>query len=440
MSIVYGEETANVLSMPFLDNIGRGEWSTLGILSDSLGANFGERFRWLITQPEIQDGITDDERATVALLDLEFRIPGAAETLRTLPWISDGVDPAEEEGVLLLRELVLASTPVFDALSRKPWVQDRISFYEARVIEEFASGSLVPVDSLNYYGTTASEATALQITGMPFLETIEGLDLMALCALSELVKRTDDAYIQQVFSHPRLQDGITDELTGTVANLDSLWDIDPGLVDVVLDSARDLVERRTVTLPLAGRVDLAVIRTRPGTPRTMDLLEHALGSQEAFMGVAFPTDYATVLVTDTPWGARGGSDASMIIRPGSEEDLPVIAQLLAYTYWHHDTRLVREAATFFASVSLGADAGASPSGLFPELYRGLGDQAFREGFGKLYLAMRDNIAVWGEENLNECSGIDDGLCYLRNAFVTGAPPEQADIAEAIIIRWYYGSS
>ena len=441
MSIIYGEETANILRMPFLNNIGRGEWSTLDILYDSMGANYAERFKWLIAQPEIRDGITDDERTTVALLDLEFQVPSAAETLRSLPWVNDGVAPDEEEGVLVLRELALASTPVFDALARKPWMQDGISFYEARVIEEFTSGSLVPVDNVNFHGTTASEATALQITGMPFLSTIEGLDLVALCALSELVKRTDDAYLQQVFSHPTLQDGITDELTSTVANLDALWDINPDLVDVVLTSEPDLVERRTVTLPLAGRVDLAVVRTRPGTPLTMDLLEHALRSQEAFMGVAFPTDYATVLVTDTPWGARGGSDASMIIRPGSEGDLWVIAQLLAFTYWHDDSnRVVLEASGFLRSISLGADAAAHRDGLFPDLYRGLGDEAFREGFGKLYVAMRDDVAAWGEESLDECSGAGANLCYLRRAFVAGVPPEEADVAEAIIIGRYPGSS
>ncbi len=433
MSIIYGEETADLLSMPFLDNIGQGEWRTLDILYDSMGANYAERFKWLIAQPEIQDGITDDERTTVALLDLEFQVPTAAETLKSLPWVDDGVDPDEDEGVLVLRELALASSPVFDVLSRRSWMQDGISSYEAQAIEEFAFGSLVPIDSVNFYGTTASEATALRITGMPFLETIEGLDLVALSALSELVKRTDDAYIQQVLSHPTLQDGITDELTSTVANLHYLWDIDPGLVDVVLTSGPDLAERRTVTLPLAGRVDLAVVRTRPGDPRTMDLLEHTLRRQEAFMGVAFPTDYAIVLVTDTPWGARGGSDASIIMRPDSEGSLGVIAQLLAFTYWHDDSnRVAVEASRFLPSISLGADPSAYGDRLFPNLYRGLGDEAFREGFRKLYVAMRDGV--------DECIGADADLCYLRRAFVTGAPPAQADIAEAIIIRWHSGAS
>ena len=62
----------------------------------------------------------------------------------------------------------------------------------------------------------------------------------------------------------------------------------------------------------------------------------------------------------------------------------------------------------------------------------LGEEAFRRGFGKLYLKKRDDLTVSGEENLDACFGIDMGLCYLKEAFVTSAPPEQASIADAII--------
>ena len=472
-SRIYDERTSLVLGMPLFESIGQGELSSLEIVNE----NFGRRSRrWLFAQPAVADGITDDERATFALLDLEMRVPYAAAALKALPWVNDGVSPSEEEGVLVLRELALRSAAsVFDALLRKSWAQDGISSTEARVIEVLTAARAPLLND-----SISDEAMALQIAEMPFLDTIEGLDLAALCSLRELVKHTDNAYVQQVFSHHRLKNGISDDMTSAVANLRALGGIHLNLIDVLLDSAPDLVERRTVTLPLSGQVELAVIMIQAGTNSTLDQLEHALRTQEEFMGVAFPRDYATVLVADVSQASgRGGSDARVIIDPGGEENHALIAHELAHTYWYLEPRWIREGgAEFLRYISVRARNGeplpdpqdtCSPvdnlgdlarldherehfkeiyhsscnyilgRGMFLDLYRNLGDKAFREGFGNLYLTMWNDLAVWGEENLDECTGIDKGLCYLREAFVADAPPEQASIADAIITRRYYGS-
>ena len=47
-------------------------------------------------------------------------------------------------------------------------------------------------------------------------------------------------------------------------------------------------------------------------------------------------------------------------------------------------------------------------GLFLDLYGTLVDEAFRRGFGRLYVAMRD-----GERD-DECSGLERGLCYVES--------------------------
>ena len=72
-------------------------------------------------------------------------------------------------------------------------------------------------------------------------------------------------------------------------------------------------------------------------------------------------------------------------------------------------------------------------GLFLDLYEALGEEAFRQGFGRLYLTMR------GKEHDGECTGLERGVCYVRAAFVTDALPESAALAEPVIVRWYYGS-
>ena len=133
MSRAYDEETALVLGMPMFDSIGRSEVSGLDIVSGLLTENFGRGFYSLLAHPVVADGITDDELATVALLELQMRAPEAAAALSALPWVEDGVSPSEEEGVLVLRKLALGmgSASTFNALLRKSWAQDAINPTEA---------------------------------------------------------------------------------------------------------------------------------------------------------------------------------------------------------------------------------------------------------------------------------------------------------------------
>ena len=72
--------------------------------------------------------------------------------------------------------------------------------------------------------------------------------------------------------------------------------------------------------------------------------------------------------------------------------------------------------------------------MFLDLYLSLGDEAFRQGFANLYLQLRDGTLR------DECAGIDRSACHIKAAFVTGATPENAAIAEAVITRRYYGAS
>ena len=73
-------------------------------------------------------------------------------------------------------------------------------------------------------------------------------------------------------------------------------------------------------------------------------------------------------------------------------------------------------------------------GMFLDLYLSLGDEAFRQGFANLYLQLWDGTLT------DECTGIDLSACHIKAAFVTGATPENAAIAEAVITRRYYGAS
>ena len=243
----------------------------------------------------------------------------------------------------------------------------------------------------------------------------------------------------------------------------------PELLGTLLDPEQVTVEGRVVQLPHSGEMTLSVINVSPGTHRTMDILEQLVRTQEGFMAVPFPTSYLVLLVADATRHAAGGGPGVLTVDPGREEDRYLIAHELAHSYWYFAPRWLREgAADFMTTVSAGKQFSSNecslannlsdlerltrehlemrlvPShtlenchyrlgrGLYIELYETLGEEAFRQGFRRLYLKMRD------EELYDECTGPERGVCYVRAAFVTDALPESAALAAPVIARRYYG--
>ena len=287
------------------------------------------------------------------------------------------------------------------------------------------------------------EPAYLRIKDMPFMETIEYGDLFILKGLNSLAWRD---YLQRIVSHPSLSDGITDEWASLFPVVRSivLSDFSEShrldLFDILFDPEQTLLEERTITLPFAGDVELAVIQTDVGAPdaagaRTLEMLEQVIRSQEEFMGVAFPQNHAT-LVVDGLNRFEGTRNIDTIILNDYPENRGIIADRTAHRYW--DWYWFTQLASFLSTVSRTYDGTPLPDselgpGLFGQLYKRLGDEVFRRGFGRLYLAVLDYSYD------AECPD-DWSACYLRTAFTEGATPEQAAIVEEVVARRYYDLS
>ena len=323
-SIYYGggasSEVRQLIGMPFLDSI---ESADIAIVRTVAGLPDRDR-RVTLAHLSQGEGITADYTpATLALLALERRSPDLAATLRALPWVEDGIDRFEEESVSVLATVSLN----------------------------------IPT-----------------VLGMPFLQSRDSLDVAALLALEALPR----SYLDQVLSHSSLSGGITDDWTNIVASIGMIGSR-PDLIDVLLDPARMLIEERVLTLPLAGRVRLSVIR--PGARASevaespaMDLLEQAIRSQEEFMGVAFPLDHAILLDADSRRFPGAHGIAGIIASPWIE-DRGLIAHEMAHTYWRDETPWLNEGgASFLDVISLRAYDGTPlpdselPCTLFENLY------------------------------------------------------------------------
>ena len=448
-----------IAAMPFLDTVERSDRAFLTLL-DMLryqnGRLQGDLRERIIRHPEFIGGFTDDDLSNVLLVGLELMNPEVGSRLRAFPWVQDGLDRIEMVAVHKLVQIASRKPDVVQALTQKSWVQDEMTFDKQRVIGRFGS---------------FSSDTGLSLLGMPFLETLGDADVGAISSLGDLSAYVGDERIRDVLSSPALRNGITDENVGLVAVLDFLK-FDSELLEGLLSLEKTQMEERTIPHSQGGHIQLLIVRLAPGSTDTMDLLEHAVVHHQAFMLEPFPRRSLSLLVADaTDALGEAHASGSIVIRSGLDESYFVIAHEVAHAYWGAFPRWIGEgAATFLESVAGNALYGTPirpdaegkchvadtitglrqyvpgpgedypdychyslGSALFLDLYHGLGDWAFRQGFRRLYVSIRDH------EHSEACEVPESGECIVRFAFVADAPPADAAIAEAVLNRWFRGS-
>ena len=407
----------------------------------------------------VQDGIDEVEAGAIDWMS-NFGDAEVASSVVSLGWMQDGIEELEVETIERLSYITYVNAKVAMAVVSLSWVQDSVSVAEAALIED--------VDSI----VRKDPEAALQIVGMPFIETIEPPDISAMASLRRLAAFKPETFVR-VMSHAALLDGISNEVAPIVATLNGVAGTNPGLIDVLLDSSKVLLERRTITLPLSGDVVLLIIRTSPGAGRSMDLLEHSVRGAEEYMGAPLRTNYVGLLYENAVHGSSAGTNfgTHITILPkydiddGSDKSSFAghnIAHEVAHYYWSGNEDWVDEgAADFMASVIEGAGTGGPiavtnpPCGhadgiaelesldisrgdvefrcnyslgerLFVDLNLTLGDERFRQGFRALYLASEI------EDDADDLRGTSVGVDHIGEAFRSDDEAEKT-----VIARWYY---
>ena len=408
----------------------------------------------------VADGIDETEvKAIEEISDIAYWDLNVASSVVSLVWVRDGIEAMEVDAIEELSNMAYYDTEVASSAVSLGWVVDGIAATEVALIEDIVS--IANMDA----------GAARRIVDMPFLETIEPPDKLAIASLRLLAAFQPEAFLS-VMSHAALRNGISNDLAPIVATLNGVVKTNPDLVDILLDYSKVFVEQRTITLPLAGEVVLFIIRTDPGAARSMELLEHSVRSAEEFMGAPLPTNYVGLLFADAVSGSNAGANfgTHIAILPkydvadGSHEAGFVgstIAHEVAHYYWSGNEDWVDEgAADFMASVIDGARTGRPlvvtnpPCGhagslaelenlgiskgdiefrcnyslgerLFVDLYRTLGYERFRQGFRALYLASEI------DDEADDHRGTSVGIEHIREAFRLN------DGSESVVIsRWY----
>ena len=476
---VNGIELEAIRSLAFITNY-----------SADVGRLFGD-------VPWFTDGIDRTEADAVYELSLVTQGDvGVAMKVVGLDWFSDEINEVELETVRSLAFIANDSAEVAGVVTHIPWLADGVNRVESDALREFSFVTQEDADAaklvldLEWFvdDVTRTEVeivrevsfisskdgpAAQRILAMPFLATIESPDVRALASLSGMVDERPESF-DYVMSHPSLADGITDEMSPVVAMLNGVADTNPGLTDTLLDPESISIERRAITLPLSGGVELTIVRTRSGSPTSMDLLEHSVRMAEDLMAEPLPTGYVGLLYEDAVLGSSFGTNFGTHIAVRSERaaeadyvegssDTGSIAHEVAHYYWSGNADWVDEgAADFFnAVIEKGLDGEeVMPEGgpcpymrtiseldeqppdsdtdefgcnytlgerLFLDLYRSINEVDFWQGIRDLYV--RSQVS---EEPDNPYGSTRIDIEHIREVF-------KSDAAAVVTARWYDGT-
>ena len=449
--------TVHVLEMPFLEDFTPDDARVLEAL---VGLSNQGRLPEILAHRFLIGGITDEGRGAFALAQLELQEPEEGKSIEALPWVMDGIGASEQGSVWALYNLALDDQQVFRAVMERSWVQESLTEHEISV-----TNALATMASRSF--TSSNPAAALRIAEMPFMESIEAADAAAVDSLLRLASVHDTDLLSPTLSHPTLSAGITDDQLAIVSVLGPAAGRNPPLLQTLLDPGQVHTEERTVPLPLAGEVDLAVISVRSDALRTRDLLEHAVRHHEMFMATPWPKSYLALLVAELGRGRVAGLSGAILLDAGVEYPGEVIAHEAAHVYWPFAPDWLREGlAVFFERASENSRTGAPLEGygtscqeagnldsldrqrlddsvypyrlgwgLFYDLYGSIGEQRFRQGLRKLYLTLSDE----GLTSDGACTGAARGECSVKAAFVDGADPEITAVVNEVVDRRYHGT-
>ena len=178
------------------------------------------------------------------------------------------------------------------------WARDGIDPQEGRVV-----AALVALTAGTDPSPTMSEWFA-----MPFLHTVEPADDSALQALLS-VQQNDPAAYAAIMDYETMR-ALADQWTPVIAALPGprlptrgRYSVPASLIDQLLDPDAATIQQRTISLPLAGPVTVAVVRTGPGSERSIERLVNAVSAAEKFMQEPFPIGHVTMLFADWPAGS-----------------------------------------------------------------------------------------------------------------------------------------
>ncbi len=265
--------------------------------------------------PWLADGITEweelaiDSLRTISSIDTE-----STALILSFPWVVDDISSSNEMSAITLMRDMMNEHPDFarEVLGFQ-WVQDDMT-----AAEYYALGSLRDLARNNL--ALARQVIKEPFMEPPFLQRDEyALDVLRSLSFSETVTLhvEDDQRVSATTGSNERGSGLLAQIVSQSWFSDGLDDQEAALlhaIALITDDFREAlfethyVESKSVTLPLAGVVGLAVVRHTPFPPDddTLATLEEAVRLMEDFMGAPLPVgDVVLLLVEPEFWNLPG---------------------------------------------------------------------------------------------------------------------------------------
>ena len=228
-----------------------------------------ELAKQMVEYPWLIDGVSEDELQTlyslyfITLADIDL-----ARMIANYHWLDDNLTDAERRTLVVLDELARANLELAQSKATFSWISDGVTD------DEFARFAL---DLPN----TTSDLTA-NLTG--------DLRDYFLDSLAELVQGTNGD-LHALSTQPWLTDGLDSEEAAFVIATSQVPYADPMLYQQLLNRDTYFTKNNTISLPLAGDVNIWVFSNTPFSARdTSDaLIEKTARISEAFLRTPFPT-------------------------------------------------------------------------------------------------------------------------------------------------------
>ena len=204
-----------LIRLPFLDTIEWGDHETMQFMAD-LSYTDPDGLAQLLTH----ESLTSGDNSPIQLIYLDTKNPGAAAEIAALSWVTDGLYEFEHGTVTLLQKAAIASNRFFRFLmdNELTWIPLRTGA-DQQTLDWLVEWSRYDEDIV------------MHLVSMPFMETIEFLEVETLSRLQEL-SQNNPAGLERVLSHPTFEDGITDELVIHVTLL-YLEETNPEIADAI---------------------------------------------------------------------------------------------------------------------------------------------------------------------------------------------------------------
>ncbi|MYH48018.1 MAG: hypothetical protein F4151_00425, partial [Gammaproteobacteria bacterium] len=244
-----------VAGMPFLDTIDGYEWEAMEFLQ-GLARSDKQEVVETVARASSVDGIDDEGALLLRLAYLQANDVPLGGVLGNMAWLGDGVADSERSAAVLVQHLAFEAEPLLHSLAARGWLDDGVSRAEEGVLDQF----------LSLAGRVARKdiAVAVRISGMPFLDSVDGADAAAMRSLVGIHWEGSESPLMDILDHPTLEGGLADEDTPLVAVLHDVGrgggaDFNKDVALAVLEPGAFKVETRVVPVPGLEEVRLAVV-------------------------------------------------------------------------------------------------------------------------------------------------------------------------------------